>query len=140
MKSKTTQTARIRKALKANPDKTPKQIADSLGINPRAVHMVKYLDKKRATQKADVANKTPKLVVEKKAPVGWTSTATPSHSPAWVKRNLSNEMDAVKQTIAEIKAREPERGTNLSRMEIVVIAVIVFCLIQVGITLVQRGM
>jgi len=138
MKSRTTQTARIRKAIKANPDKTPKQIADSLGIEARAVHMVKYLDKKRASQKADVANGAPKRVATKKpAPGEFWASAGPT--PEWVKPHLAAS-EALSKKVEEIKAREPEHGANLSRKEVVVIAVIVFCLIQVGITLFNRGL
>jgi hypothetical protein len=136
MKSRTTQTARIRKAIKANPDKTPKQIADSLGINARAVHMVRYLDKKRASKKSDAANGTPKLVSIKKRGTWSPPAATPA--PEWAKPKPAEV--ALKAKVEEIKAREPEHGERMSRKEVVVIAVIVFCLIQVGITLFNRGM
>lgn len=141
MKSRTTQTARIRKAIKANPDKTPKQIADSLGINARAVHMVRYLDKKRASQKADVANGTPKRIAIKKRGTWSPPAATPGEfwasagpTPDWVKPHLAAS-EALSKKVEEIKAREPEHGANLSRKEVVVLAIIVFCLLQAGLTI-----
>lgn len=121
MKNSKTQTSRIRQAMAKNPLAKPKQIADQLGINPRAVHMVKYLDKKRATQAQGKPNNTPKRVSTKKV---WSPT-TPA--PEWV-RQATKADQALNAKIEEIKASNPDHGERLSKYEIVGICLAVaFC-------------
>jgi hypothetical protein len=130
MKQKKTKADVIRAALAKNPETKISDIAKMLGCKPQEIYMVRYHDKKRANKKPRVANKSPKRVAENKET--W-SPSTPA--PEWTKRNLSNEMDAVKQTIAEIKARNPDSGKPMAMWEIVVICLAAAFLVNLGMRL-----
>ena len=128
MKNSKTQTSRIRQAMAKNPLAKPKQIADQLGISPRAVHMVKYLDKKRATQAQGKPNNTPKRVSTKKV---WSPTTQP---PTWISPGLLNNPadQALKAKIEEIKASNPDQGKPMALWEIVVICIACIFMVEVG--------